>query len=270
MLYEKRLSKVIHKLQEENRPGLSLFLTGGYPNPDEFIEILKFINKEKLADFLEIGIPFSDPVADGVVIQEASQVAIEQGASFNAIMSKIRKVRSQLEIPMVAMTYINPVYAGGLEKNFTIMRDAGIDAIIIPDLPVEEADAVMGASKKTGLDIVFLGSPSTPLERIRRISKSSSPFLYYVSRFGITGVRSKLSSDLSSKIKKIKKYSSVPVYCGFGISDGSQAAVVGKDADGVIIGSALTKLISKSKVSYFKEIKKFAINIQKELKNCRE
>jgi tryptophan synthase alpha chain len=170
---------------------------------------------------------------------------------------------------MVLMTYLNPVYAGGVEKNFKLAYDAGFSAIIVPDLPVDEAGEYLGISKKTGLDIIFLASPATTTKRISQISSKSAPFLYYVSRFGITGVRTKLSSDISKKIKTIKKYSKVPVYCGFGISNAAQAAIVGKEADGVIIGSAITKIITDNKATCFKEIKKFAINIKQELKNCR-
>lgn len=265
---ENKLHRVVENLRDKNLPGLSFFLTGGYPNMSRFIKILKFIDENKLADFIEIGIPFSDPVADGVIIQDSSRTAIKKGATFRKIICRIKEIKSQLEIPLVLMSYLNLILAGGLQKNLKLIKQAGFSAIIIPDLPVDESEEILKVSKSFSLDVVFLASPSTELKRVSHISHRSFPFLYYVSRFGITGVRKELSADISNKIKLIKKHSKVPVYCGFGISNPEQAAMVGKYSDGVIIGSALTRLISES--GCFKEIKKFAISIKKELKVCKK
>lgn len=270
ILYEKRLHKVITDLKEKNIPGLSLFLTGGYPTFEKFIRILRFIDREELADFVEIGIPFSDPVADGVVIQDSSRQAINSGATFKKIIYGIKEIKGKLKIPIVLMSYLNPIYAGGIEKNLRLAKKAGFRACILPDLPVDESGEILAITRRLNMGIVFLASPSTSIKRISQISDRSNPFLYYVSRFGITGERKKLADNISDKIKSVKRHSNVPVYCGFGISNPWQAGIVGRHADGVIIGSALIKLISKDESAYFKEIRKFAISIKKELKVCRK
>lgn len=269
ILYEKKLHKVVTGLKEKNVPGLSLFLTGGYPTLEKFLRLLKFIDKEELADFVEIGIPFSDPVADGAVIQASSRQAIKNGATFRKIIDGIKGIGGGLKMPLVLMTYLNPVYAGGIKRNLNMARQAGFEACILPDLPVDESGEFLAVAGRLNLGVIFLASPSTSPVRISRISSKSHPFLYYVSRFGITGERKQLADNILDKIKSIKKHSKIPVYCGFGISNPQQAAVVGKVADGVIIGSAFIKLISKNESVYFKEIRKFAINIKKELKMCR-
>lgn len=244
---------------------MSFFLTAGYPNMKQFIKILKFIDEENLADFLEIGIPFTDPVADGPIIQESSREALKKGVSLSKIFSELQNIRKDIRIPLVLMSYLNPLYKGSFKNNIKAAMTAGFNAAIIPDLSFDESEYFNIVARKIGFDMVFLISPDTPSRRIKLISSESSPFIYYVSRFGITGVRSSLSTGISERIRNVRRYSKVPVYCGFGISTPSQAEIVGKSADGVIIGSAIIKIIKENKENPFKEIKKFAISIRNKL-----
>lgn len=234
-----------------------------------FIKLLQFIDKEKLADFVEVGVPFSDPVADGIVIQNSSQHALKNGATFKRIIGEVGEIRNKIDIPLVLMTYLNPLYSGNYDKNMSFIGQAGFSAVIVPDLPVDESGQFMDAARSSQVYMVFLASPATLPERINRISARSRPFLYYVSRFGITGERKTLSEGISKRINLVKRHSEVPVYCGFGISSPRQAGIVGRSADGIIIGSALIRLIQQNRNSYFKDIRKFAISIKKELKACR-
>ncbi len=257
------LTDTINKLKKKNIKGLSFFLTAGYPSMKEFLDILKFIAREKLCDFVEVGVPFSDPLADGPTIQRTSDIAIKNGTTFNKILIEIKKITPHLNMPLVLMTYLNPLIAGGLKKSLSLTADAGFDAVIIPDFPIDECKTeTVKLSTRHPIDLVFLASPLTPPKRITEISKISSPFLYYVSSFGVTGERKTLAADIKKKLNMVKKKSLCPVYCGFGISNPDQAEIVGKHSDGVIIGSALLKLIKGRQSSDFKEIKKFAISIR--------
>ncbi|MFH1416293.1 MAG: tryptophan synthase subunit alpha [Elusimicrobiota bacterium] len=267
--YAEKLDKNIRDLMKQDRPGLSLFLTGGYPDMESFIRLVKFIDRKGLADFVEVGIPFSDPVADGPVIQESSRIAIEKGASFKTITAALAREKQNLNMPLVLMSYLNPLYSGGFEKNMRSAVDAGFASVIIPDLPVDESEEYLRLMNGLGIGAVFLSSPATSSGRIKKISASCFPFMYYVSRFGTTGMRSKMAGNIKTRIKEVKRASKVPVYCGFGISTTSQAALVGTEADGIIIGSAIVKMISGSERNYFKEIEKFAISIKKGLAACR-
>lgn len=258
------LADTVYKLKEKNIKGLSFFLTAGYPTMKGFIDILKFIDSERLCDFVEVGVPFSDPLADGETIQRTSQIAIEKGATFAQVLFEIKKIKNHIKMPLVLMTYLNPLIAGGLRKSLSLASAAGFDAVIIPDFPIDEFKTV----KLSTRHLIFLASPLTPQERILEISKKSSPFLYYVSSFGVTGERKTLAADIKKKLDIVKKKSLCPVYCGFGISNPEQAEIIGKHSDGIIIGSALLKLIKGRQSSDFKEIKKFAISIKKGLKNA--
>jgi tryptophan synthase alpha chain len=263
---EPKLKNVIAELKQQKRPGLSLFLTGGYPDMKRFVKILQFVSEHRLADFLEIGIPFSDPVADGPVIQESSRLAIQKGATLSTILKSIENAADRINIPLVLMAYMNTLYAPGLEGTFAAARRAGFSAVIVPDLPVDESHNILPAASRVDMDVVFLASPASSPARIKSISGKSSPFLYYVSRYGTTGDRKKLSAGIEGRLKKVMEHSKVPVYCGFGISDPGQAALVGRYADGIIIGSALTKIIRDGKKNYLEEISRFAINIRRGMK----
>ncbi len=261
----KRLEDKVAELSSSGRTGLSFFLTGGYPSMESFKELVKYIDKNSLADFLEIGIPFSDPLADGPVIQKTSLDAIREGATLPGIIRAVGEMKDEIDIPLVLMSYINPFYALGLERVFRDAAEAGFSALIIPDMPFGEDPAIEKAAMSHGLDTIYLAAPSCNENRIKKISSRSRPFLYYVSSYGVTGARKKLPRKLSSGLQGAVKVSDVPVYCGFGISTPQQAADIAEYADGIIIGSAFLKKIDGDKSSYFKEIRKFAISVRKEI-----
>ncbi len=257
------LERKINWLKEEKLTGISFFMTAGYPDMKTFSDTVRELDRRSLADFIEVGVPFSDPLADGPVIQNSSREAIKQGASLGNIFEAVRKIKKDTALPMVMMSYLNPLTSGaGLEKNLKCAADSGFSAVIIPDLPAGESAEIEKTVKKPGLGHVFLAAPSTPDERIREISLKSSPFLYYVSSYGVTGARRSLDSKLASRLERVRKLSRVPVYCGFGISTPAQAALLKKSLDGIIIGSAF---IDKLKTRHFKAPLKFAISINKSL-----
>ncbi|MGM0441686.1 MAG: tryptophan synthase subunit alpha [Elusimicrobiota bacterium] len=262
----KTVKQKLRELKDNKRTGLSFFLTGGFPDMEYFKDLLLFLDSENFVDFIEVGIPFSDPVADGPVIQESSMRAIKNGATFTKIVEAVGDLKNRIELPVVLMSYLNIVYTDWNEK-LSRARDAGFSAIILPDLPVEELDKITGPERKKILPAVLLTTPSGTEDRIEKITAASSPFIYYVSSYGVTGPRNELQKDrLSADIQKVKKITEKPVYCGFGISTARQASYISRYADGIIIGSAVIELINKDREKCFKDIKKFGISIKKAIK----
>ncbi|MDA3793255.1 MAG: tryptophan synthase subunit alpha [Elusimicrobia bacterium] len=263
-----KLKDKIDRFYSRGKTGLSFFLTGGYPDMDEFKKIVRYIDNKKLADFIEIGIPFSDPVADGPVIQVASRKALAAGASYNKILKAVKSLKKDIDIPMVLMSYLNVLMADGLKNSLAAASDAGFSAVIIPDMPYGEHEEVEGILKRLNMGLVLLVSPATPDKRIRNIAKVSSPFLYYVSSYGVTGRGKKFNKTTLDRIRKVKSLSAKPVYCGFGITTPADAKFIASAADGEIIGSAVVDLIKEGDIKgSFKDINKFAISISKVLKD---
>ncbi len=257
------LKEKIDWLKRKKLTGVSFFMTAGYPDMETFSDTVRELDRCNLADFLELGIPFSDPLADGPVIQNSSREAIRQGASLGKIFKAVRDIKKDVSIPIVLMSYLNPLACDGkLRNNLKSASDSGFSAIIIPELPAGECEETEKEIKKSGLGHIFLAAPSTPDKRIEEISSKSSPFLYYVSSYGVTGTRSRLGGGLAAKLKHVRELSRVPVYCGFGISSATQAASLKKSLDGIIVGSAF---IEKLKKKNFKAPLKFAISINKSL-----
>ena len=230
------------------------FVTGGDPNIEKTKDfILEMIRAG--ADLVEIGIPFSDPIAEGKVIQEANNRALAAGATVEKLFSLVSDLRKETEIPLVFLTYLNPVFHYGMTVNrtndysgydafFKRCAGAGIDGIIIPDLPFEEQPPVKDAALKHGIDLISLIAP-TSQARIKEIAESASGFIYLVSSMGVTGVRSEINTDLAAITSIIKSATDIPVAVGFGIHTPAQAAQMSRIADGVIVGSAVVKLIAQ-------------------------
>lgn len=261
-----KLKNKVERLYREGRTGLSFFLTGGYPDMESFTKLVKYIDKNNLADFIEVGIPFSDPVADGPVIQESSQKAISAGTTYNNILMAVKSLKNKIDIPLVLMSYLNILLADELEKTLLSAADAGFSAAIIPDMPYGEHEEALEILKRVGMELILLISPGTPDKRVREIGKESSPFLYYVSSYGVTGSGKKFDKKTLESIRKVRNLSAKPVYCGFGITTGKDAQYIADAADGEIIGSAVVDLISKKNMEQtFKDIYKFAINIGKSI-----
>ena len=216
------------------------FLTAGDPDLEKTEEFILEMERSG-ADLIEIGIPFSDPIAEGIVIQEADIRALASGTTTDKIFDMVATVRPQVRIPLVFMTYLNPVFHYGYERFFGRCQEAGIDGIIIPDLPFEEKGELDGIAAAHGVDLISMIAPTSE-ERIQKIAAEAKGFLYVVSSMGVTGVRSEITTDLGAILANIRKATNVPACVGFGINTPEQAAEIAGIADGVIVGSAIVRL----------------------------
>ena len=229
-----RIQKIFRKCRDEKRKALVIFNSCGFPDEKSSEELIgKSI--EAGADIIELGVPFSDPIAEGPVIQEADIRALSGGVTTDDIFDMVKKLREKTEIPLVFMTYLNPVFHYGYEAFFERCQDVGIDGIIIPDLPFEEKEEVDVVASRYGIDLISMIAP-TSKERIRKIAKGAKGFLYVVSSMGVTGERTNITTDIGGMLKEIRSVSSVPAAVGFGIHTPDQAAEISKTADGVIVG----------------------------------
>lgn len=243
----------IHKAFENGKAFIA-FLTGGDPDL-ETTEQLIYAMEEAGADLIEIGIPFSDPIAEGVVIQEADERAMKNGTTTDDLFALVKKVRQNSQIPLVFMTYYNPVFSYGREKFMKNASEAGIDGLIIPDVPFEESEEVRTYTKQFGLELINMIAP-TSIERTKMIAEKSEGFLYCVSSLGVTGVRSEINTGIANLIKDAKEVTDVPCAIGFGISTPEQAKEMSSFSDGVIVGSAIVRIIAehgKDSVPFVKE-----------------
>jgi len=244
----------------KNKKAFIPFITAGYPNISKTEDfIYKMVSAG--ADLIEIGIPFSDPVAEGPVIQEASQKALEAGTNLDNIFELVKNVRKNISIPLVFMTYINPVFKYGYDNFFNRCSSIGIDGIIIPDLPFEEKNEISQFAKKYDIKIISLIAPTSE-DRIKQIAKDAEGFLYIVSSMGVTGIRNEIKTDLKSILSSVKKTTSIPAAIGFGIHSPEQAKEMSKIDDGVIVGSAIIKIIKE----YGTNADKYIYNYVKSMK----
>lgn len=219
------------------------FLTAGDPDADSTVEFILTMEQAG-ADLIEIGIPFSDPTAEGPIILEASMRALKGGMNLNGVFEIAARVRLQSSIPLVFMTYLNPVFHYGYDRFFQRCQELNIGGIIIPDLPYEEKAEVSEVADLYDVDVISLIAPTSE-NRIREIASNASGFLYIVSSMGVTGIRNEITTDISSMVKAIREVSNIPCAVGFGISTPEQAKNMAASADGVIVGSAIVKLISE-------------------------
>ena len=216
------------------------FITAGDPSLEKTKEFILEMERAG-ADLIEVGIPFSDPIAEGIVIQEADIRALAAGTTTDKIFDMVRELREETQIPLVFMTYLNPVFHYGYEKFFSRCQEVGVDGIIIPDLPFEEKGELEEIAAVKGVDVISMMAPTSE-ERIQNIAKNAKGFIYVVSSMGVTGMRSEIKTDLNALLSSIKKATDVPACVGFGIHSPEQAAEVARVADGVIVGSAIVKM----------------------------
>ena len=249
----------------KNKKALAAYLTAGDPSlesTEEFIVTLA----ESGADIIEIGIPFSDPVAEGEVIQGAMMRALSKNINLDNIFDMVVRVKKRTQVPLAFMTYLNPLLTYGYDRFFKKCKETGISAIVVPDMPFEEQDEIKEFTDKYGIDIITLIAPTSSDERIEAIAKSAKGFIYLVSSLGVTGVRSEIKTDIKGIVEKIKKVSQTPVAVGFGISTGEQARAMTKYADGVIIGSAIVRIISEHKEDSSPKLAEYIKSITANLK----
>lgn len=219
------------------------FITAGDPSLAKTEEFILEMERAG-ADLIEIGIPFSDPIAEGVVIQEADIRSLAAGTTTDKVFDMVLDLRKKTEIPLVFMTYVNPVFHYGYEKFFSRCQEAGIDGIIIPDLPFEEKGELEDIAAAHGVDLISMIAP-TSKQRIRDIAREAKGFLYVVSSMGVTGTREEIRTDLGEILKEIRKVTDLPAAVGFGINTPEQAAEIAAVVDGVIVGSAIVKLAAR-------------------------
>ncbi|MCD8025684.1 MAG: tryptophan synthase subunit alpha [Clostridiales bacterium] len=219
------------------------FVTAGDPDL-ETTEKLLITMSESGADIIEIGIPFSDPIAEGVVIQEADLRALASGTTTDKIFDMVKRIRPQVKCALATMTYMNPIFAYGTDKFMAKCSECGISAVIVPDTPFEEKDELKPYCDKHGIELVSLIAP-TSHDRIRMIAEEAQGFVYCVSSMGVTGVRSEITTDVGEMVRLVKSVSDIPCAIGFGISTPEQAEKMAQSADGVIVGSAIVKIIAK-------------------------
>ncbi len=224
------------ELKENNEMALIIYLTAGFPTPEVFFKYLRLFESSGV-DMIEIGIPFSDPIADGKTIQYASNIALKNKIRLKQIFSRISRL--DITIPLITMTYLNPVLAFGVKSFFEMLKNAGISGLIVPDLPFEEMKLISNQAEKNNVALIPMVAPTTTIERITNITKFSCPFIYCVSITGTTGVKKKLPDELPEFLQRIKKLMDRPLIVGFGISRPSQIKSLRKTADGVVIGSRI-------------------------------
>jgi tryptophan synthase alpha chain len=230
----------------QGRAALMPYFTAGFPDLPTSEEILLTIAASG-ADLIEVGVPFSDPLADGPTVQHASQVALDNGITPEKCLELVRRLRDKnVSLPMVAMGYMNPILAYGVERYVADAAASGVDGLIVPDLPPEEAAEIEAACRANGLALIYLAAPTSTPERLAEIARRASGFLYLVSLTGVTGERASLPAGLAAFVAHARKVTPVPLAVGFGISRPEQARAVGQMADGVIVGSALIKVATEA------------------------
>jgi tryptophan synthase alpha chain len=243
----------------EGKKAFIAYVMGGDPDI-ETTEKLIVAMAESGVDIIEIGIPFSDPVAEGIVIQKASERALLGGCTVDKLCEMVKHVRKKTSIPLLFMTYVNPVFVYGKERFMEKCVECGIDGIIVPDLPFEERDELAGECIKCGISQISLIAP-TSNERIEMIAKESEGFIYCVSSLGVTGIRSEINTNITEMVKQAKKATTTPCAIGFGISTPEQAQNMAKLSDGVIIGSAIVKIVEEHGKQSIEKIKQFVHNV---------
>ncbi|MBE6499797.1 MAG: tryptophan synthase subunit alpha [Methanobrevibacter thaueri] len=237
------------------------FITAGDPTIEKTVEFILAMD-EAGCDLIEIGIPFSDPMAEGVVIQEANVRALKHNTTTDDVFEIVKRVRQKTNTPLVFLTYINPVFFYGYEKFFKKCNELGVDGIISPDLPYEEKAEIQDIASKNDVDVISLIAP-TSKQRIQKIASDASGFIYVVSSLGVTGMRSEIKTDLNSILEDIREVTDLPLAVGFGINTPQQASNIGKIADGVIVGSAIVKIIEEHGENATEHIKEYVSTMKK-------
>ncbi|MGQ0548926.1 MAG: tryptophan synthase subunit alpha [Armatimonadota bacterium] len=239
-----RITAAFATLRERNRRALIPFAMGGDPSL-EATEAFLTCFSESGADLLEIGVPFSDPIADGPINQRAAQRALATGVTLPDILDLVARVRPRLQQPIVLLSYYNPILQFGVDRFCAQAASAGVDGVVIPDLPAEEGGALRAAAQPHGVDVIFLAAPTSTDARLSLVAASSRGFVYCVSLAGVTGVRATLSADVGALIGRLRRHTSLPVCVGFGVSTPDHARQVAEVADGVIVGSAVVAVIER-------------------------
>jgi len=238
-----RIDSKFHELRERGRSGFIAYITVGDPSPERTPGLALALERAGV-DILELGVPFSDPLADGATIQAAAGRAIAAGTNVAGVLEIIRLIRQSSEIPIVLFTYLNPIYVYGYERFLGDASSAGADGVLILDLPPDEAARNAELSRSAGLQAIRLIAPTTPPDRMALIARSAEGFIYYVSREGVTGEQASVSDTIAAQVAEIRRHSPLPIAVGFGISTPAQARDVAHLSDAVVVGSAIVRKIA--------------------------
>jgi tryptophan synthase alpha chain len=262
------LSEQFLRLKQSHEKALIPFFICGFPSAGVFKDFIKGA-ADSGADAIEIGIPFSDPLADGPSIQYSSNLALNNGINLQKSLEMISSLKVQLSLPLIILTYANPVFQYGLEEFIREAKQAGVSGLIVADLVIEEASQIEKLCRFHGLDLIYLAAPTSKGSRLKRIASRSSGFIYLVSVAGVTGARRVIPRSLAAKIGEIKRFTDKPVCVGFGISNPLQAGRLVRLADGVIVGSALVDLIreSKNQAQMSRKVSRFLVSLKKGMQN---
>ena len=239
-----RIGRLFDRLRAEQRPALVAYVTAGDPSPERTPAIVAALERGG-ADLIELGVPFSDPIADGPVIQRGSDRALKAGTRVATVLEIASQIRKRSEIPLLLFTYMNPILRYGLERLAHDAVACGVDGCLLTDLSVEEAEPYIAAMRTAGLDTVFLAAPTSSERRLRLVAQYSSGFIYLVSRTGVTGERASLSDSVEPLVKAMRQVTALPLVVGFGISTADHARAVGEIADGVAVGSAIVRTVEQ-------------------------
>ena len=237
-----RIANAFTNLRQRGEKGLITYTTAGYPDAVQTLDVLKAL-ADSGSDLIEIGFPFSDPVADGPVIQQSSQQALAGGIRLSDIFNIAGKLRNHTDVPVLAMTYYNPVMRAGIGNFVRMSRESGVDGLIVPDLPVEEDQPLRNACLEYGLSLVPLAAPTSTDERLKRITSGSDSFIYCVSVTGVTGSTNEIKTDLKAFAQRVRSHTDLPLAVGFGVSGPEMARRVAKDFDAVVVGSAIVRAV---------------------------
>lgn len=239
-----RIEKVFSDLRQQNQAGLIPFLTAGDPDLATTAELIRTL-ADAGADLIELGFPFSDPMADGPTIQASSERALAAGTTLEKVLRMVGDIRRDCQVPLVLMGYYNPVFRYGIDKFAADAAAAGVDGLLLVDLPPEEAGEITACLKKSGIAMITLLAPTTPPERMKSLGAAAEGYLYYVSMTGVTGTQKVKPDDIRAAVEALKGMTDVPVGVGFGITTPEDARAVGRFADGVVVGSALVRIIEQ-------------------------
>ena len=256
------LKEAFQSLKTRGKCGLVPYLMGFYPDSATFSELL-LSTQDAGADIIEIGIPFSDPIADGPTIQDAGQTALAGGATTRKILNLLTELRGDISVPLVVMSYANLLLQFGLDGFFRKAHRAGVRGVVIPDLILEESASFRKAANRHHVDMIQLAAPTTPETRLKDIASAAQGFIYLISVTGVTGARPGKKFALGKYVNAVRKLSQIPVCVGFGIATPAQAAGVARIADGVIIGSALIEIIRRNKTRAAKAVGEFVATVRK-------
>ena len=248
-----RIGSLFENLKRDNRKGLIAYLTVGDPSPDRTPALVEALVRGG-ADLIELGVPFSDPIADGPVIQAAGERALKAGTTLAKVLQIAAEIRQTSEVPLLLFTYLNPVVRYGLERLAQDAAAAGIDGCLLIDASVEEAQEYVGAMHRHGLDTVFLAAPTSTERRLKLVAQYSTGFVYLVSRTGVTGERDSLSHKVAPLVQAVRAVTNLPLAVGFGISKPEHVAELGKQVEAVVVGSAIVRLIEKNATNASLEI----------------